>query len=113
MFVTLANLNVDMCKEHSGYVLCITGSDDYDKRKLDYFISGAVPYLVVVTILKLLSTGADCKMMKLIVLDQNINSMMEFKQIVDRGTHMREKEGNLFLVVMNFRNEMKLFPDSD
>lgn len=113
MRVALTNLNADMCKDHSDYVLRITGSDDYGKSKLDYFISVSSPYPVIVTTSKLLSTGADCKMTKLIVLDQNINSMTEFKQIIGRGTRMREKEGKTFFVVMDFRNVTKLFSDPD
>lgn len=113
MRVALTNLNADMCKEHSDYVLRITGSDDYGKSKLDYFISVASPYPVIVTTSKLLSTGADCKMTKLIVLDQNINSMTEFKQIIGRGTRMRERKARPFFVVMDFRNVTKLFSDPD
>ena len=68
----------------------IAGSDDYGKKKLDYFISFSAPYPVIATTSKLLSTGADCKMTKLIVLDEMIGSMTEFKQIIGRGTRLRE-----------------------
>lgn len=89
----LVNLNKDIVKENPDYVVRITGSDDYGKSKLSYFISVASPYPVIATTSKLLSTGADCKMTKLIVIDQMINSMTEFKQIIGRGTRIREKEG--------------------
>ena len=89
----LTNLNSDMCKENPDYVVRITGSDTYGKSKLDYFISVSSPYPVIATTSKLLSTGADCKMTKLIVLDEMISSMTEFKQIIGRGTRLRQKEG--------------------
>ena len=109
----LVNLNSDMVKENPDYVVRITGSDDYGKKKLDYFISVSTPYPVIATTSKLLSTGADCKMTKLIVLDEMIGSMTEFKQIIGRGTRLREKEGKTHFVVMDFRNVSRLFADPD
>ena len=109
----LVNLNSDMVKQNPDYVVRITGSDDYGKKKLDYFISVSSPYPVIATTSKLLSTGADCKMTKLIVLDEMIGSMTEFKQIIGRGTRLREKEGKTHFVVMDFRNVTRLFADPD
>lgn len=109
----LAKLNADMMKENSDYVVRITGGDDYGKGKLKYFISVSSPYPVIATTSKLLSTGADCKMTKLIVLDEMIGSMTEFKQIIGRGTRLREKEGKTHFVVMDFRNVTRLFADPD
>lgn len=109
----LVNLNSDMVKENPDYVVRITGSDEYGKKKLDYFISVSAPYPVIATTSKLLSTGADCKMTKLIVLDEMIGSMTEFKQIIGRGTRLREKEGKTHFVVMDFRNVTRLFADPD
>jgi type I restriction enzyme R subunit len=109
----LVNLNSDMVKENPDYVVRITGNDDYGKEKLDYFISVSAPYPVIATTSKLLSTGADCKMTKLIVLDEIIGSMTEFKQIIGRGTRLREKEGKTHFVVMDFRNVSRLFADPD
>ena len=109
----LANLNQDMMKQNPDYVVRITGGDDYGKSKLKYFISVAEPYPVIATTSKLLSTGADCKMTKLIVLDEMIASMTEFKQIIGRGTRLREKEGKTHFVVMDFRNVTRLFADPD
>lgn len=111
MRVALTNLNADMCTKNPDYVVRITGSDDYGKSKLDYFISVSSPYPVIATTSKLLSTGADCKMTKLIVLDENIGSMTEFKQIIGRGTRLREKEGKTHFVVMDFRGVTRLFYD--
>lgn len=113
MRIALNNLNSDMCKENPDYVVRITGSDTYGKSKLDYFISVSAPYPVIATTSKLLSTGADCKMTKLIVLDEMISSMTEFKQIIGRGTRLREKEGKNHFVVMDFRNVTRLFADPD
>ena len=109
----LANLNQDMMKQNPDYVVRITGGDEYGKSKLKYFISVAEPYPVIATTSKLLSTGADCKMTKLIVLDEMIGSMTEFKQIIGRGTRLREKEGKTHFVVMDFRNVTRLFADPD
>lgn len=111
MRVDLTNFNADMCTKNPDYVVRITGSDDYGKSKLDYFISVSSPYPVIATTSKLLSTGADCKMTKLIVLDENIGSMTEFKQIIGRGTRLREKEGKTHFVVMDFRGVTRLFYD--
>ena len=109
----LANLNSDMMRENPDYVVRITGSDVYGKSKLDYFISVSKEGPVIATTSKLLSTGADCKMTKLIVLDEMISSMTEFKQIIGRGTRLREKEGKTHFVVMDFRNVTRLFADPD
>ncbi len=109
----LVNLNSDMVRKNPDYVVRITGSDVYGKNKLDYFISVSSPYPVIATTSKLLSTGADCKMTKLIVLDEMIGSMTEFKQIIGRGTRLREKDGKTHFVVMDFRNVTNLFSDSE
>ncbi|MBR5415380.1 MAG: DEAD/DEAH box helicase family protein [Thermoguttaceae bacterium] len=109
----LVNLNSDMVKENPDYVVRITGSDEYGKSKLDYFISVSSLYPVIATTSKLLSTGVDCKMTKLIVLDEMINSMTEFKQIIGRGTRLRESEGKTYFVVMDFRNVTRLFADPE
>ena len=113
MRIALTNANADMCKKNPDYVVRITGSDEYGKGKLDYFISVSEKFPVIATTSKLLSTGVDCKMVKLIVLDQQIGSMTEFKQIIGRGTRIREKEGKTYFTVMDFRNVTRLFADQD
>ena len=113
MRVALVNHNADMVQRNPDYVVRITGSDEYGKSKLEYFLSVGSAYPVIATTSKLLSTGADCKMTKLIVLDEMIGSMTEFKQIIGRGTRLREKEGKTHFVVMDFRNVTRLFADPD
>ena len=113
MRTALSNLNSDMVRKNPDYVVRITGSDVYGKSKLDYFISVSQKYPVIATTSKLLSTGVDCKMTKLIVLDQMIGSMTEFKQIVGRGTRLREKEGKTHFTIMDFRNVSRLFADPE
>lgn len=113
MRLALVNLNSDMVKENPDYVVRITGSDEYGKSKLKYFISTSKEGPVIATTSKLLSTGADCKMTKLIVLDEMIGSMTEFKQIIGRGTRLREKDGKTHFVVMDFRKVTRLFADPD
>ena len=109
----LINLNSDMVKENSDYIVRITGNDLYGKKKLKHFISVGSQYPVVATTSEMLSTGSDCKMTKLIVLDKMIGSMTEFKQIIGRGTRVREKEGKTHFAVMDFRNVTRLFADPD
>lgn len=109
----LAELNADMMQQNPDYVVRITGGDIEGKKKLKYFISVGEKYPVIATTSKLLSTGADCKMTKLIVLDEMISSMTEFKQIIGRGTRLREKEGKTHFVVMDFRAVTRLFADPD
>lgn len=109
----LVNRNADMVQQNPDYVVRITGSDDYGKSKLNYFISVSSPYPVIATTSDLLSTVADCKMTRLIVLDKTISSMSNFKQIIGRGTRLREKEGKMSFMVMDFRNITSLFADPD
>lgn len=113
MRIALVNYNSDMVKENPDYCVRITGSDTYGKSKLDYFISVSSPYPVIATTSELLSTGADCKMTKLIVLEKTVESMTTFKQIIGRGTRIREKDGKTHFVVMDFRNVTRLFSDPD
>lgn len=119
MRVALNNLNTDMVqKDNQGnvkeqYVVRITGSDKYGKEKLDYFISVSQPYPVIATTSKLLSTGSDCKMVKLIVIDELINSMTEFKQIIGRGTRLRYEDGKTHFTIMDFRRVSRLFADPE
>ena len=109
----LVALNQDMVKKNADYVVRITGSDDFGKSKLPYFISPTQKYPVIATTSELLSTGSDCKMTKLIVLDKNINSMTQFKQIIGRGTRVREDLGKLSFTIMDFRGVARLFSDPD
>ena len=109
----LAQLNRDMVKKNPDYVVRITGSDEIGKGKIKQFSSVTQKYPVIATTSKLLSTGADCKMTKLIVLDEMIGSMTEFKQIIGRGTRLKEKEGKTHFAVMDFRNVTRLFADPD
>lgn len=113
MRVALTKYNADMCKENPDYVVRITGSDAYGKSKLDYFISVSAPYPVIATTSKLLTTGADCKMTKLIVIDEMIGSTSEFKQIIGRGTRLRWDEGKRHFMIMDFRGMSRLFADPD
>lgn len=113
MRIALVERNADMVKEDSNYCVRITGSDAYGKSLLDRFISVSSRYPVIATTSELLSTGADCKMTKLIALDKTVESMTTFKQIIGRGTRIREKDGKTHFVVMDFRNVTRLFADPD
>ena len=95
------------------YVMRITGDDNEGKAHLSYFIDNDEPYPVIATTSKLLTTGVDAKTCKLIVLDQNINSMTEFKQIIGRGTRLREDYQKLYFTIMDFKGATRLFSDPD
>jgi len=95
------------------YVVRITGDDTEGKALLSYFIDNDEPYPVIATTSRLLSTGVDAKTCKLIVLDQNINSMTQFKQIVGRGTRIREDYGKLYFTIMDFKGATRLFLDPE
>lgn len=95
------------------YVMRITGDDNEGKAQLSYFIDNDEPYPVIVTTSKLLTTGVDAKTCKLIVLDQSINSMTEFKQIIGRGTRLREDYQKLYFTIIDFKGATRLFADPD
>ncbi len=110
---TLINENPDLALENSKYVMKITGDDVEGKMELDNFINPEERYPVIATTSKLLTTGVDAQTCKFIVLDSNINSMTEFKQIIGRGTRINEEFGKHFFTIMDFRNVTRLFADPD
>lgn len=112
MRVALVNENADLCRKHHNYVVRITGSDLYGKSQLDSFISPQ-PLPVIATTSRLLSTGVDTKTVRLIVLDKQISSLIEFKQIVGRGTRILEKHGKTHFHIMDLRGVSRLFADPD
>lgn len=109
----LVNENADLVRENAKYVMRITGDNPEGKKQLDYFIAVEEKYPVIVTTSKLMTTGVNCKTCKLIVLDNNINSMTEFKQIIGRGTRLVPKHGKEYFTIMDFRNASRLFADPD
>ena len=110
---SLINENADLALENSKYVMKITGDDNEGKMELDNFINPEERYPVIATTSKLLTTGVDTQTCKLIVLDSNINSMTEFKQIIGRGTRINEEYGKHFFTIIDFRNVTRLFADPD
>ena len=109
----LANANADLVATNSKYVMQITGDNEEGKRHLDAFISPSELYPVIATTSKLMTTGVDAQTCKLIVLDSNICSMTEFKQIIGRGTRINEDFGKHYFTIMDFRNVTALFADKD
>jgi len=111
----LANANADEMKRNNKYVMQITGDNEEGKRELDSFINPREPYPVIATTSKLMTTGVDAQTCKLIVLDSNIGSVTEFKQIIGRGTRINEEYGKTYFTIMDFRNVTNLFarPDFD
>lgn len=107
----LANENADMIQQNPNYVVRITSNDMEGKNKLDDFIDANTVYPVIATTSKLLSTGVDTKTVKLIALDEDIQSMTEFKQIIGRGTRLYESKGKEYFTIMDFRNNSEKFAD--
>lgn len=107
----LAQENSDLMVQNSKYVMQITGDNDEGKRELDNFINPEEKYPVIATTSKLMTTGVDAQTCKLIVLDSEIKSMTEFKQIIGRGTRINEEYGKTFFTIMDFRNVTDLFSD--
>lgn len=107
----LANENADMMQQNPNYVVRITSNDMEGKNKLDDFIDANTIYPVIATTSKLLSTGVDTKTVKLIALDEDIQSMTEFKQIIGRGTRLYESKGKEYFTIMDFRNNSEKFAD--
>jgi type I restriction enzyme R subunit len=109
----LVNLNAEYVHRDSRYVLRITGDDDLGKKNLDPFMDEEETYPVIATTSKLLTTGVDVPTCKFIVLDANIGSMTEFKQIIGRGTRISEDYGKMYFTIMDFRNVTRHFADPD
>jgi type I restriction enzyme R subunit len=109
----LANANADLVSANSKYVMQITGDNKEGKDQLDAFISPSEPYPVIATTSKLMTTGVDAQTCKLIVLDSNIGSMTEFKQIIGRGTRINEDFGKHYFTIMDFRDVTAHFADKD
>ena len=111
MCTTLTNANSDLMAQNPKYIMQITGDNDEGKRELDNFINPEEKYPVIATTSKLMTTGVDAQTCKLIVLDSNIGSMAEFKQIIGRGTRISEEFGKSFFTILDFRNITGLFAD--
>ena len=109
----LVNENADLFKQNNKYIMQITGDNEEGKRELDNFINPSETYPVIATTSKLMTTGVDAQTCKLIVLDSNIASMTEFKQIIGRGTRINEEYGKQYFTIMDFRNVTNLFADPD
>ncbi|MCP3047020.1 DEAD/DEAH box helicase family protein [Xanthomonas euvesicatoria pv. allii] len=107
----LVNLNPQRVAENRKYVMRITGDDNEGKAELDNFINPEMRYPVIATTSKLMTTGVDAQTCKLIVLDQHIRSMTEFKQIIGRGTRINEDYGKYWFTIMDFKKATELFAD--
>ncbi|MES2000647.1 MAG: DEAD/DEAH box helicase family protein [Pseudomonadota bacterium] len=107
----LVNLNPERVKESRKYVMRITGDEQEGKAELDNFINPEERYPVIATTSKLMSTGVDAQTCKLVVLDQHIKSMTEFKQIIGRGTRINEDFGKYWFTIMDFKKATELFAD--
>jgi type I restriction enzyme R subunit len=109
----LVNENKDLCDENPKYVMRITGGDTDGCAQLGNFIDPESKYPVLVTTSRLLSTGVDAQTCRLIVLEREIKSMTEFKQIVGRGTRIHEDTKKYYFTIIDFRGATNLFADPD
>ncbi|HCL5309952.1 TPA: DEAD/DEAH box helicase family protein [Salmonella enterica] len=108
----LVNLSPEQVKKNDKYVMKITGDDEAGKAQLDNFINPKKLYPVIATTSELMTTGVDAKTCKLVVLDQNIQSITRFKQIIGRGTRIDERYGKLWFTILDFRKATELFADA-
>jgi type I restriction enzyme R subunit len=113
MRTALINLNADLVAQNDKYIMQITGDNEEGKRELDNFTSPKSPYPVIVTTSELMTTGIDAQTCKVIVLDTNIQSMTKFKQIIGRGTRIKEEYGKRYFTILDFRKATDLFADKD
>src|SRR5208337_364354 len=107
----LINENADLCNQNARYVMRITGGDTEGQAQLGNFIDPESPYPVIVTTSRLLSTGVDAQTCRLIVLDREVGSMTEFKQIVGRGTRVHEDTKKFYFTLIDFRGATSHFAD--
>ncbi|PWK46851.1 EcoAI/FtnUII family type I restriction enzme subunit R [Pleionea mediterranea] len=107
----LINCNPEQAAKNDKYVMKITGDDEVGKAQLDNFINPKKPYPVIATTSELMTTGVDAKTCKLVVLDQNIQSMTKFKQIIGRGTRIDDRFGKLWFTILDFKKATELFAD--
>ena len=109
----LVNENADMVKINDKYVMQITSDNEEGKSQIENFCNKNSAYPVLVTTSKLLSTGVDTKTVEVIVIDNNIESIIEFKQIIGRGTRLVEEKNKLYFTIIDFRNVTRHFADPD
>lgn len=107
----LINLNPEQVQKNEKYVMKITGDDELGKAQLDNFINPKKAYPVIATTSELMATGVDAKTCKLVVLDQSIQSMTKFKQIIGRGTRIDDRYGKLWFTILDFKKATELFAD--
>jgi type I restriction enzyme R subunit len=107
----MVNENGDLVGQNHRYVVRITGDNEEGKMELDNFIFPESKYPVIATTSKLMTTGVDAQTCKLIVLDQRIQSMTEFKQIIGRGTRINEDFDKYWFTIIDFKKATELFAD--
>ena len=113
MRVALVNENADLVARNSKYIMRITGDNEEGKAELDNFIHPESVYPVIAVTSKLMTTGVDAQTCKLIILDKSVCSMIEFKQIIGRGTRINEYFDKFWFTIIDFRRATELFADKD
>lgn len=118
MTAALREANPELCAEDERYVTTIVADEKMNDARLEEFTSARSKYPVITVTSKLMSTGVDAKTCKLIVLDRSVGSMTEFKQIIGRGTRVKERykvdgvdESKMYFYIMDFRSNYVKFQD--
>jgi type I restriction enzyme R subunit len=107
------NENQELVQQNARYIMRITGNDNEGTAQIGNFIDPEAKYPVIVTTSRLLSTGVDAQTCRLIVLDREIGSMTEFKQIVGRGTRVHENTKKYYFTLIDFRKATNHFADPE
>lgn len=110
----LRQLNRDLVQQHPNYITRITSDEGKrGKTRLDEFTDVDKDVPTIVTTSKLLTTGVDIPTCKNIVIARVVNSMVEFKQIIGRGTRLRDDYGKLVFNILDYTKASGLFEDPE
>jgi len=114
MRLALHNLNTDLTKKHPHYVARVVSEEGKIGRgHLSKFQDPEKSVPVILTTSKLLSTGVDMPMCKNVVIFKPISSMVEFKQIIGRGTRLFTDKDKLWFTIIDYIGPTRLFADPE
>ena len=115
MRFALNNLNADLVQQHPDYVVRVTADEGKTGAAIltaSWSLRPRTP--TIVTTSQLLTTGVDVQTCKNIVIARIINSMTEFKQIIGRGTRVKDDYGKLYFNILDYTGSAtRLFSDPD
>jgi len=111
----LGNLNADLVQKHPDYVCRVTADEgEIGRGHLGRFQDVESRTPVILTTSQLLTTGVDAPTCRNVVLARVVGSMSEFKQIIGRGTRVRDDYGKLWFNILDYTGSAtRLFADPD